>query len=115
MFGSLLLVPEPAGAETVSFPLQDRLPVPQKPLVVQTAFTDPGRTMIITDPENDCQQIALSNPSFAGEKNLLRIDVAVHLRGRTLMGENCLFLAEWDGFLVVHLKPRVLRQLAAVF
>ncbi len=107
MLGSLLLAPEPAGAETVSFPLQIDYPFIRS-LVVQTAFTDSGQRMVITDPENDCQQIALSDPIFAGEKNLLRIDVAVHLRGGTLMGENCLFPMEWDGFLVAHLKPRVL-------
>ncbi len=107
VFGSLLLVPGPAMGETISFPLQLDYPFLET-LVVQSAFTGPGQKMVITDPDNDCQQIALSKPSFAGEKNLLRIDVAVHLRGGTVMGENCLFPMEWDGFLVARLTPRVI-------
>ena len=73
LLGSVLLAPVPAGAETVSFPLQLDYPF-LKTLVIQSAFTDPGQTMRVTDPDNDCQQISLSNPNFASENNLLRIE-----------------------------------------
>ncbi|MFZ0451038.1 MAG: lytic transglycosylase domain-containing protein [Desulfatiglandaceae bacterium] len=106
MLGSLLLVPGPVCGETISFPLQLDYSF-LKTLVIQSAFTGPGQTMVVTDPDNACQRISLSNPSFAGEKNLLRIEVAVHLKGGTLMGENCLFPLEWDGYLVAHMKPRI--------
>ena len=78
-----------------------------KTLVIQTAFTGPGRTMVVTDPDNDCQQIPLSNPVFESENSLLRVDVAVHLKGGALMGGSCLFPIEWDGYLVAHMKPRM--------
>lgn len=106
LFGSVLLVPGAGIGETVSFPLQLDYPFLGN-LVTQTAFTGPGRTMVVTDPDNDCQQITLSNPVFASENNLLRVDVAVQLKGGALIGENCLFPMEWDGYLVAHLKPRM--------
>ncbi|MDA3897598.1 MAG: lytic transglycosylase domain-containing protein [Desulfobacteraceae bacterium] len=106
LLGSLLLVPGPALAETISFPLQIDYPF-LKTLVIHSAFTDPGQTMIITDPVNDCQRISLSNPCFSSENNLLRVEAAVHLKGGALMGGNCLFPMEWDGYLVVYMKPGI--------
>ena len=104
--GSVLLTQEPASCETISFPLQLNYPF-LKSLVIHSAFTDPGQTMVITDPDNDCQRISLSNPSFASENNLLRVEVAVHLKGGIPMGEGCLLPIEWDGYLVAHMKPRM--------
>jgi len=106
MLGSVLLAPKSACGETITFPMQLDYPF-LKTLVTHTAFTDPGQTMIISDPANDCQRISLSNPSFAGENNLLRVEVAVHLKGGALMGGNCLFPMEWDGYLLVHMKPSI--------
>lgn len=106
MFGSMLLVPKPACGETITFPMQLDYPF-IKTLVIHSAFTDLGQTMVISDPANDCQRISLSNPSFAGENNLLRVEVAVHLKGGALMGGNCLFPMEWDGYLLVHMKPSI--------
>ena len=107
MLGSTLLVPKGVWGETVSFPLQLDYPF-LKTLVIHTAFTGPDRTMILTDPDNDCQQISLADPNFSSRNNLLQVDVAVHLKGGTLMGDNCLLPMEWDGYLVLHMKPRVI-------
>ncbi len=106
MFGGVLLAPKPACGETITFPMQLDYHF-LKTLVIQSAFIDPGQTMIISDPANDCQRISLSNPRFAGENNLLRVEVAVHLNGGALMGSNCLFPIEWDGYLLVHMKPGI--------
>ena len=75
--------------------------------MIQATFTDPGQTLVVTDPDNDCQRISLSNPSLRSENNLLRIEAAVHMKGGTRMGESCLLPVEWDGYLVAHMKPRV--------
>jgi len=107
MAGSALLAPARAFGETVSFPLNLDYSF-LNTLVIHTAFTGPGRTMILTDPDNDCQQISLANPKFSSRNNLLQADVAVHLKGGTLMGENCLLPMEWDGYLIVNMKPRVI-------
>ncbi|MFZ2633875.1 MAG: lytic transglycosylase domain-containing protein [Desulfosalsimonadaceae bacterium] len=106
LLGNLLLAPGPVCGETVSFPLQLDYPF-LRTLVIHSAFTDPDHTMVVTDPDNDCQQISLSNPSFESDNNLLRIEAEVHLKGGTLMGGNCLLPIEWDGYLVAHLKPRM--------
>jgi len=104
LLGSVFLVPGPACGETITFPMKLDYPF-LKALVIHSTFTDPGQTMIISDPANDCQRISLSNPNFRSEKNLLRVKVAVHLKGGALMGENCLFPLEWDGHLLVDMKP----------
>ena len=106
IFVSVLLTPGPVMGETISFPLQLDYPF-LRTLMIHSAFTDPAQTMVVTDPDNDCQQISLSNPGFKSENNLLRIEAAVHLKGGTLMGGDCLFPIEWDGYLVAHLKPRM--------
>lgn len=104
--GILWLGPGPAFGETISFPLQVDYPF-LRTLVIQSAFTDPSQTMMVTDQDNDCQQIVLSNPRFENDNNLLRIEAAVHLEGGTFVGGNCLLPVEWDGYLVAHLKPRM--------
>ncbi len=106
LLGTVLLAPGSVCAETISFPLQMDYPF-LKTLVIQSAFTDPGQTMVVTDPDNDCQRITLSNPGFSSENSLLRIEAGVHLKGGTLLGGSCLLPIEWDGYLVAHLKLRV--------
>ncbi|RJP84493.1 MAG: lytic transglycosylase domain-containing protein [Desulfobacteraceae bacterium] len=106
LLGSVMLPSGPACGETISFPLQIDYPF-LTTLVIQSAFTDPDQTMRVTDPDNDCQQIMLSNPIFESDNNLLRIEAAVHLKGGTLMGGSCLLPIEWDGYLVAHMKPRM--------
>jgi hypothetical protein len=106
LLGSVLLAPGPACGETFSFPMQLDYPF-LKTLVIHSAFTDPDQTMVVTDPDNNCQQISLSNPSFKSDNNLLQIEAAVHLRGGTLMRGKCLLPIEWDGYLVAHLIPRM--------
>lgn len=107
LLGSVLLPPAPARSETVSFPLQLDYPFLTS-LVVQSAFNDPGQTMIVADPGNPCRQITLSSPNIVGENNLLRMDVAVHLMGGTSRaGGKCMFAVTWDGYVAVHMKPRM--------
>ncbi|RPI49069.1 MAG: hypothetical protein EHM49_10530, partial [Deltaproteobacteria bacterium] len=106
LLGSVLLAPVPACSETFSFPMQLDYPF-LKTLVIHSAFTDPDQTMVVTDPDNNCQQISLSNPSFESDNNLLRIEAAVHLKGGTLIRGKCLLPIEWDGYLVAHLIPRM--------
>jgi len=106
LLGNMLLVPGPAFSETVSFPLQLDYPF-LTTLVIQSAFTDLDQTMVVIDADNDCQRITLSNPKFESDNNLLRFEAAVHLKGGTPLGEDCLLPLEWDGYLVAHLKPRM--------
>ena len=106
LLGSVLLAPGTVRGETISFPLKLDYPFLET-LLIQATFTDPGQTLVVTDPDNDCQRISLSNPSLRSENNLLRIEAAVHMKGGTRMGESCLLPVEWDGYLVAHMKPRI--------
>lgn len=106
LLGGVLLAPGPVCGETISFPLQLDYPF-LRTLLIHSAFTDPGQTMVVTDPDNDCQRISLSNPHFASENNLLRIEAAVHMKGGTRVGGHCLFSIEWNGYLVAHMKPHI--------
>lgn len=106
VLGSVLLFPAPARCETVAFPLRLDYPF-LKSLMLQAAFTAPDQTLVMGAPGDPCQQITLSRPEIAGENQVLRLDVAVHLKGGALMGQTCFFTAVWDGYLVVNLKPRM--------
>ena len=106
LLGGVLLAPGPVCGESISFPLQLDYPF-LRTLLIHSAFTDPGQTMVVTDPDNDCQRISLSNPHFTSENNLLRIEAAVHMKGGTRMGGHCLFSIEWNGYLVAHMKPHI--------
>ena len=106
LLGSVLLAPGTVRGETISFPLKLDYPFLET-LLIHATFTDPDQTLVVTDPDNDCQKISLSNPSLRSENNLLRIEAAVHMKGGTRMGESCVFPIEWDGYLVAHMKPRI--------
>ncbi len=106
LLGGVLLASGTVRGETISFPMRMDYPFLET-LLIQTAFTDPDQTLVVTDPDNDCQKISLSNPSLKGDNNLLRIEAAVHMKGGTRMGGGCLFPIEWDGYLLAHVKPRI--------
>lgn len=93
-------------AETISFPLQLDYPF-LRTLMIQSAFTDPGQTLIITDPNNDCRRISLSHPRFEQDGATLRFEAAVHLKGGASVGGDCVAALAWDGYLTAHLKPRM--------
>ena len=106
LLGSVLLAPGMVRGETIFFPLKLDYPFLET-LLIHATFTDPNQTLVVTDPDNDCQKITLSNPSLGSENNLLRIEAAVHMKGGTRIGESCILPVEWDGYLVAHMKPRI--------
>ncbi len=100
---------KPAFSAPLSFSLQIEHQM-LRALVISAAFTEPGGRLTLSDAGDACRWITLSDPQFKTENGLLRLELQVHMTGGQMMGDQCLFPVEWDGFLVVHEKPRLQQE-----
>jgi hypothetical protein len=96
----------PARAKTVRLPLRIDYPMLDVQLASELASA-PGGPLVLTDPEDPCRQIRLSEPSFARHEDLLRLEMAVSLDGGTFVAGNCLLPARWEGYIHIFAQPRM--------
>jgi Transglycosylase SLT domain len=74
-------------------------------LLVDSAFTGKGRSAEVLGQEGDCIYVKLANPQYRIENNLLKLEMALSVRGGTEIGGKCLFPLSWQGYLVLWQKP----------
>ena len=105
----LFWIPTQAYAEPVTLPIRIDYPM-LRALMHTELFTDPGPSLILTDPGDKCRQIRLSNPRLAMNDSRLRLEMAVYMQGGTTVGDKCLFPVQWEGYIRAYARPTLDRD-----
>lgn len=104
----LFWIPSQAYAEPVTLPIRIDYPI-LRALMLTDLFTDPGPSLILTDPGDKCRQIRLSDPRLALDNSRIRLEMAVYMQGGTSVGDKCLFPVQWEGFIRAYARPALNR------
>jgi hypothetical protein len=105
----LFLMPHRACAEPVTLPIRIDYPLLQS-LMLADLFTQPGPSLILRDPADNCRQIRLADPRLAMDNSRIRLEMAVNMTGGTSVGNSCLFPVQWEGYTRVYAIPRLDRK-----
>lgn len=79
-------------------------------LLLEKIYTDPNRTALIFDPDNECSSIVLSDPQIGSDAGRIRVVTAVNARlGHSIAGR-CWHLPHWRGLVEIFKKPHILPE-----
>ena len=102
----LFFMPHRACAEPVTLPIRIDYPLLQS-LMLADLFTEPGPSVVLRDPADNCRRIRLANPRFALDNSRIRLEMTVNMTGGKSVGDNCLFPVQWEGYARFYGKPRI--------
>ncbi len=102
----LFFMPPRACAEPLTLPIRIDYPLLQS-LMLADLFTDPGPSLILRDPADNCRQIRLADPRLALDNSRIRLEMAVNMTGGKSLGDRCLFPVQWKGYARFYAKPRL--------
>jgi len=102
----VLALPGTLLSKTVSLPLTIDYPL-LKSLVIQSAFKDPGQTVLLADEAHGCWTITISDPRLAEKKGLVRFQTKIKLHAGIYIFKKCLFPVDWEGYLVLFQVPKI--------
>ncbi len=105
----LIFMPHRAWAEPVALPIRIDYPLLQS-LVLADFFTEPGPSLILRDPADNCRHIRMADPRLSLDNSRLRLEMAVHMTGGKSVGDRCLLPVQWEGYARVYAKPRLDRK-----
>lgn len=95
-----------AAIKTVSLPLSIDWQL-LKSMVVETAYTDQGRTAVLLNENDGCTKITISEPSIREKSSQILFETKVHVVAGTYILNNCALPVEWEGYLSLVQKPIV--------
>jgi soluble lytic murein transglycosylase-like protein len=102
----LFFMPHRACAEPVTLPIRIDYPLLQS-LMLADLFTEPGSSLVLRDPADNCRQIRLADPRLALDNSRIQLEMAVNMTGGKTVGNRCLFPVQWEGYARVYAKPRL--------
>lgn len=100
----LLALSTSAGAREVRFPVRFDDELMRRHLIAQ-AFTDARETAHVWDDGSGCNYMVLSDPQVHAADGLVSVRSRGLARVGTLIGERCLAVLNWSGFVEAFEKP----------
>ena len=88
---------QPAGARELRLPLRFDNALLEKVLVEQV-FSGPGQSLAAFKDGSGCNYLTLTDPELSGVDGLVRVRSAARGRVGTAIGNQCLVLLHWTGF-----------------
>ena len=102
----LFFMPNRACAEPVTLPIRIDYPLMQS-LMLGDLFAEPGPSLVLRDPADNCRQIRLADPRLSLDNGRIRMEMAVNMTGGQSVGDSCLFPVQWEGYAHLYGKPRL--------
>jgi hypothetical protein len=100
----LLLFSLATHARQLEVPLQLEQGFMQR-LLVEQVYTETNGEAQVWDDGKNCNQLTLSSPELGFENSQVKTRTAAHVRIGTALGDYCLSLVNWDGYIEIYQKP----------
>jgi hypothetical protein len=102
----LLLGAHPASGGEMTLPMTLDYPLLGS-LLVMAGYTDPGETVLLSDGEEGCRRITLSDPRFGPDGQHLILTTRVEVQLGTTVAGKCLAPLRWEGQIALIQQPRI--------
>ena len=76
-------------------------------LLIQSTFTDPGKTAQLIHEADGCLELRLSEPHFSGAADVVNLSSKIFIHLGTPLGGSCLMPYQWNGSVEISQVPQL--------